>query len=164
MTIFVFVVVLTLSFVVVMYFTRPTAGQKRVEQRLTDIAGATPPLAEETTDLMKVTHYSDIPFLNAIFNRMALARHLQQLISQAGSKWTVGTLLAATIVMPAVVFWLGSFWMPIFAMRLVLAGLAGAVPYMTVRLQRSRRFRKFERVLPEAMDLMTRALKAGHSV
>jgi tight adherence protein B len=49
------------------------------------------------------------------------------------------------------------------AMALVLSGLAGAAPYMGVRYAARRRIDKFEEFFPEALDLITRALKAGHA-
>ena len=39
----------------------------------------------------------------------------------------------------------------------------GAFPLMVVMYKRSRRFRKFEELFPEALDLLTRAVKAGHA-
>ena len=45
----------------------------------------------------------------------------------------------------------------------VVVGLvAAAVPSLKVNLDRSKRMLKFEEQLPEAMDIMIRALKAGH--
>ena len=40
----------------------------------------------------------------------------------------------------------------------------GLVPYGFLYWQRMMRFRRFEEILPDAIDLMSRALKAGHAV
>jgi tight adherence protein B len=37
------------------------------------------------------------------------------------------------------------------------------LPLVNIRMQRNRRFKEFERQLPEALDLMARALRAGHA-
>ena len=46
-----------------------------------------------------------------------------------------------------------------------MAGAAAAVddPGERARFMRTRRFRKFEEQFPEALDLLSRALKAGHA-
>jgi tight adherence protein B len=41
---------------------------------------------------------------------------------------------------------------------------AGALPYIYVVKKRARRFRQFQQRLPEALDLMVSALRAGHSM
>ena len=40
--------------------------------------------------------------------------------------------------------------------------IAAAVPFLKINFDRSKRLLRFEEQLPEAMDIMTRALKAGH--
>jgi tight adherence protein B len=48
--------------------------------------------------------------------------------------------------------------------RLVLAGLLAALPWGYVATQRRRRLRRLDQQLPEALDLITRAVRAGHSL
>jgi tight adherence protein B len=57
------------------------------------------------------------------------------------------------------VYWLaGSLLIPL------PAGAVGALlPYLLLRFQKSRRLNKFNTALPDAIDLMSRALRAGHS-
>jgi tight adherence protein B len=51
------------------------------------------------------------------------------------------------------------------AMIAVLPAIvSGVSPLLVLRFQRVRRLREFNRHLPEAIDLMSRALRAGHSV
>ena len=46
----------------------------------------------------------------------------------------------------------------------VLGGALGfALPWVVLRIKRTRRLRAFEEAFPEALDLMSRALKAGHA-
>ncbi|MGB5717547.1 MAG: secretion system protein, partial [Gammaproteobacteria bacterium] len=45
----------------------------------------------------------------------------------------------------------------------ILTGLVfAAIPFLKINFDRSKRLTKFEEQLPEAMDIMVRALKAGH--
>jgi len=63
----------------------------------------------------------------------------------------------------------GAFWLTLISSRLmflaVVAGLlVGSIPYMFVRYKRAKRLRKFEEQFPEAIDLVARALRAGHAL
>lgn len=161
--IWVFVLVAIVSFAVVMLFTRPSLEQKLVRHRLEGITIEVGP-AQKPADLLKRITYSDIPALDALFRRFSLTQYLQELITQANSKWTVGRLVSATALIFAVVAWLGSIVLPSLALRLILAVGLSVVPYFIVRFQRDVRFKKFDVVLPDAVDLMSRGLRAGHSV
>jgi tight adherence protein B len=89
--------------------------------------------------------------------------HLQLLIDQAGLKITVGTLLGGSAVLAGFVFYvllnLG-VWTLAAAGAAVLAALA---PINVVKYKRTLRMRKFEEQFPEALDLLGRALRAGHA-
>jgi len=160
----IFVVVVVLSFSAVLYITRPSSQEKQLQQRLDDISVGSVRTMEEQPELLKTVSYSDIPLLDALLKRFSVTRNLKDLIAQANSQWTVGRLVASTALIFASVIWLGSFWIPSLPLRLVLAAALCSAPYVSVRAQRTRRFRKFETMLLDALDLMTRALRAGHSV
>jgi tight adherence protein B len=48
------------------------------------------------------------------------------------------------------------------AMAAAAATVASTIPYVSVRRRRTRRFRNFEEQFPEAIQLLTRAIRAGH--
>jgi tight adherence protein B len=50
-----------------------------------------------------------------------------------------------------------------YLVSILLAAVLGAFPYLSILSKRKRRMGKFGRQLPEALDLMARALKAGHA-
>ncbi len=160
---FLFILVLVASFAVVMFVTRPTVEEKRVQQRLEGIAVGGVEGAEEP-DLLRQLSYSDVPLLDSLFRSVAFTRRLRSTIAQANSSWTVGRLIATTILILAVAVWLAFIFVPSLALGLVLAVGLAALPYASVLVQRRRRFRKFEETLPDAIDLMSRGLRAGHSV
>jgi len=164
MLILLFLVILVASFAAVMILTRPTLKEKRVQQRLSEISVGGLGRAPDAPDLLLRVTYSDIALLDALFRNLSLTRKLQAQISEADSSWTVGRLLAATLLIFAVAAWLASFLVPAVALQLILAIALAAGPYVSVRVQRQVRFRKFEATLPDAIDLMGRALRAGHSV
>src|SRR4029450_5406705 len=52
--------------------------------------------------------------------------------------------------------------LPIY-LGLAGAALGAAIPFIVVSVIRQRRFDKFEEQFPEAMDLLGRAVRAGHA-
>ena len=160
---FLFILVLVASFAVVMFVTRPTVEEKRVRQRLDDIAVGKTEGADEP-DLLRQISYSDVPLLDSLFRSVAFTRRLKSTIAQADSSWTVGRLVATTFLIFAVAVWLASVLVPSMVLGLILAAGLAALPYVSVAVQRRRRFHKFEETLPDAIDLMSRGLRAGHSV
>ncbi len=115
-------------------------------------------------DVRKQELFSALPTLNRILLKLEIAPRLRQLLYQADLHWTAGTLLlmcAVAFVIPAyLIDWrTGSL---LFGM---LIGIAfGSAPLLFVLFKRSRRFGKFEQQLPEALDLMVNAMRAGHSL
>ncbi len=59
---------------------------------------------------------------------------------------------------------LGYYELPNPFYALLPAVVFAVMPFLLLRWQRARRLRNFNRHLPEAIDLMARALRAGHSV
>lgn len=115
-------------------------------------------------DLRKDESVSSIPWLNRKLHNLELVPHLRRLLGQAALDWSPGRLLAmmaACFAVPAAVIILRfGMLLPALGVGLLLA----AAPYGFVRFKRSRRFNKFEAGLPEALDLMVSALRAGHSL
>ncbi len=159
-----FLLILVASFAIVMYLTRPTLEEKRVQERLTSIAVGTSGGADEPLDLLRQVTYSDVPFLDELFRHLTFTRKLKALITQADSSWTVGRLAATTILIFAVAMWLGAIFVPSLALQLILATALASGPYLSVVVQRKMRLQKFDATLPDGIDLMSRALRAGHSV
>lgn len=104
---------------------------------------------------------STSPQMQALLERMQFSTSLDGYLSQSGLPWTVAYLLGLMLAMAgaalAVGIWFGLGWS-----ALLCAGL-GLLPLLYVRRVRSRRLLKFESQLPDALDLMGRALRAGHA-
>ena len=116
------------------------------------------------TQLLRQRMLSELPKMDRFLQSLPRARGLDRLILQSGLDWTVSKLLLACLVF-GVIGWAG---MVLGAYQPMLIGAAtgvllGSVPWMYVRYRRNKRLAKFERQLPDALDLMTRALRAGHA-
>ena len=95
---------------------------------------------------------------------IGLAERLTAMVDQSGLDLTVNWLV---ILMAAAGFGLGALAVLIRGNLLIgcLAGLAGAgMPFLYVYFKWTRRIEKLLRQLPDAFDLMARAVRAGHTV
>ena len=161
----VFIGILVITFVVMIVMLRPTATEKTLEKRLRTIerasAGAIP---EEAGDLLRQEKLSDIPWLNEMMLEWNRLRKLQQLLHQAESNWTVGKLISMTLVLLVVGTWVANFRAPSIVLALIAGAGLSSLPVLTLYFKRWRRLNKFEELLPDTIDLMARALRAGHTI
>ena len=119
---------------------------------------------DPVVDLRRQELLSAVPWINRWLSGIELAPRLRTILYQADVKWTVGGLLlvsAAGFVLPA---YLVELWTRQFFISVLIGLLLGAAPLVYVLTKRRRRFAKFEAGLPEAIDLMVSALRAGHSL
>lgn len=166
-----FVVFLILAFVAIvllleggyLYWNANRSPEaKKLEERLRTLAAGAAP-GNEAESILKQRMLSGIPALQRALFAVPRLRALDQSIEQSGLNMTVSRLL--TLAASLAVATLGlSMLTPLPA--LVDGGLAlaaGAVPFAYVGRRRSQRLRAMERQLPDALDLICRALRAGHA-
>ena len=114
--------------------------------------------------LKQVRAMSSIGAVDAILQRgKSRTQRLQTLIDQAGLKFSVGALLAASATVGLLVVYI-AIRFGIWPSLAIGAGvLLSFVPVNIVTYKRTLRMRKFEEQFPEALDLLGRALRAGHA-
>ena len=91
---------------------------------------------------------------------------LGKFISQAGLNWSVSKFVTLSLVSGTLAAALCVFVLPgTFKLAALPAGLMfGAIPFVYVFFMRKRRLGKFGEQLPQAMDLMSQAMRAGQSL
>src|SRR3954447_4872828 len=139
--------------------------QRKLDQRLQEISMPEAPVSEdgESQGLLKTRHEGMMPALDRIVGGTARGSALSHWIDQSGVKTSLSTVLLIAAGCAGLFAIL--FKMLIGApLALVLgAALGFSVPFIYLNFKRGRRMRKFEEEFPEALDLIARALKAGHA-
>jgi tight adherence protein B len=107
---------------------------------------------------------SHLPHLNSALGQMVgITTPLQRNLTQAGMTTTVGTVILSACCLAL----FGFFIVKVIAFNTLLAMAVGFalffVPFMYIRFKKNQRLRKFEEQFPEAIDLIARALRAGHA-
>ena len=157
-------VLLVVSFLVVLFVTKPTRKETDLQERLAGLSRG--PVADDLADatILKRESYSDSAVVNAILQRIKLAADVNMLIQQANSTWTVSGVLFAAIALFAAAAVLSTVWLHNLLLGLSSGVIAGIAPYISLLMKRNARMTAFAIILPEAIDLMGRALRAGHAV
>ena len=101
-------------------------------------------------------------WVEAMALRVPLVRGLASLLDRAGVSWTPQSFLVTTVGLAASA---GMGVLLVFPVALAVIGAAigaGSIPYAYVRRRARKRLDAFEEQLPEAIDLIGRAMRAGH--
>lgn len=106
---------------------------------------------------------SEIPWINRSLVRLQAALHLKMMLDQADLHVTPSRL----VMFSAMAGMLAALAVSVITISILImlgAGIAAAMlPFMHVWWKRKKRFEAFLASLPDALDLMSRALSAGHA-
>ena len=106
---------------------------------------------------------SEIPSINRALLELQIATRLKRLLDQADLQITVTRLLMFS-AMAGLFAGLAVSMLTINIALILLSGLVGAIaPFLHVLWKRKKRFNAFLEYLPDALELMSRALSAGHA-
>jgi tight adherence protein B len=165
----IFVVTFAAFFLAVMLvasaITAPRAKEaKQTVSRLESLASPQSRAAkEDSLNLRRQEQLSNLPWLDRLLHHVD-AEPLRLLLYQADVKWTVGWLLLMSASMAFAAGVLVLLRTGAVPLAFAIAALAGSAPFLYVLRQRSSRFDRMRQYLPEALDLMNAAIRAGHSL
>ena len=115
-------------------------------------------------EIVRKESLSDIPWLHELLATMRRFQPLRVLHRQADSRISLGTFVLATPLLGLLGLIVGMSLLHVpFIVALVPAALFGVVPSGYLYWLKSQRMKQFDQQLPEALELISRALKAGHA-
>jgi tight adherence protein B len=139
--------------------------QRRLDARLQEVSQ---PIEEESEPgpgklLVKVRHEGPIPGLDRLMAESGRGSAISEWIEQSGVKASVSAMLLVALASAGLLGLVGAL-VTRARLGLLLGGAIGfAVPFLFLKVKRTRRLRVFEEQFPEALDMIARALKAGHA-
>jgi tight adherence protein B len=102
------------------------------------------------------------PWLRPIISRFPQLRDAGFILQQAGLSWTLQTLFLLSIGTALAIGSVALILSRSLPVGFIATILGGMLPMMYVRRRRTKRLSAFEELLPESIDLVGRALRAGH--
>jgi tight adherence protein B len=153
-------VFLLLQGTVVPVFSESRKMRKRITARLQRMSDASS--GPGLNSLLREKYLRNLSPLEQACESLPGMEQLSRIIEQAGRETLAYRLVLLSLSL-AVGAAIGGW---IFTRMWEVAGIAGAtalaLPYLAVARQRAQRLAKFEEQMPEAIDVIQRALKAGH--
>jgi tight adherence protein B len=137
--------------------------RRKLEGRLSEVTAAPGEEVLSPTSLIKEKKQGAMAALDRLASSSTRGSALARWIEQSGSKSSVSSVLLSAVVFAAVVAI--AVGMVVRApWGLPVGAAAGfSLPFLILNVKRGRRLKAFEEQFPEALDLISRALKAGHA-
>jgi len=160
-----FIALLLFSFMMAALALRPKKAEKDLERRLSVIS----PSHEKHAEIDSVTLLVNRPAgvfhqIGEYVEELNLTADLQSLVVHAGSKATVGSVIGGSMLAALFAGFIAHLTVGSWPLDLAAIAVAGASRWGLLRFQKSSRLQKFNTALPDAIDLIARALRAGHSM
>lgn len=157
------------AFVVGYLVDQRRARARLIRERLATVDTAAERQPGEELALLRDEMLSRIPAFDNLLRRSVKVSNLQTMLEQADLGMRAGNILILCMISAAVMGGMAillTLSLPpnesaLFTFMGVVLG--GLIPYSYASYMRSRRFRKFEELFPEAIDTLTRAVRAGHA-
>jgi len=135
----------------------------RLRQRLSDALLHSAHTEDIEVVLARNELMSEIPALNRVLLRVQTALQLKRMLDQADLHITPSRLVMFSS-MAGILALLAVSVITISMPLIILSGVVAALlPFLHVWWKRKRRFDQFLELLPDALELMSRALSAGHA-
>lgn len=162
-----FVAILTVTFGLVALLTGSSKAQKLVDKRILAIlvtGNQGSGFDEHAQQLLKLDPVNRFAWLNMLLQKYHVTKILKTRIMQADIKTTPAIILVTACGLALVGFIGVSLFIDIIALELGVAAVLGYLPIGFLSFKRSKRIKNFNAALPDAIDMMGRALRAGHSM
>jgi len=159
----IFLIVTTAGFLFLIWLDGRHSQARMLRERIEAIEQAESRQPSEELAVLRDELLSGIPAFNRFLSRSRHLAHLQPWLNQADVDVRAGKFLLICTASGVLLGFLALmvFHSPILIPPFLILGLF--VPCMFVAVKRARRFKRFEQLFPEAIDLLGRAVRAGHA-
>ena len=164
MMMFIALVFVTVFFLVqglaIPVFGESAEARKRLKKKLGEIESANE--EEPYSSILREKYLRKLAPWERQLEKLPRMEALAAFIEQSGSKYLAYRVVVFSVllgIIAAISAWL---IMRIWYAPIIAAVIVCYVPFMKISSDRSKRMAKFEEQLPDAIDTMSRALRAGH--
>jgi tight adherence protein B len=138
--------------------------KRRLDQRLSELSA--PPDQDQAGDaggVVKAVHRGALPIVDRLLGNTTRGSAFGRWLDQSGVKVSVSGVFLIALGLAVVVAFAGGMATHSRWGWLVGGALGLALPFFFLKFKRTKRMRAFEEQFPEGLDLISRALKAGHA-
>ncbi len=161
---FVFLFCLFATYGVYLAFARKAVEQRaQMRQRISEVLAYSTGIDDDELRLAREELLSEIPLMHKLLIRLRSVTQIKRMIDQADLQLTVMRLFMFSAIAGLLAILAASATGINFFLALAVGAMAAVIPFLHVMWKRKQRFDKFLADLPEALELMARALAAGHA-
>ena len=160
----VFVFCLLLTYALYLFTVRGSDKRRALlNERLAEAIRSSAHSGDADVQLAREELLSEIPWLNRSLVKIQLTSRLKRWIDQADLNITVMRLVLFSATAGVLAFLAMSMISQSYLLRTVVGAIAASLPFLHVMGKRKKRMNRFLQLLPDALDLMSRGLSAGHA-
>ena len=162
-----FATLLAVSFGIITLFMGSSKAQRVVDRRILAIllSGSQTSSGEPIEQqLLKLDPANKFKWLNVLLQKYHISKRLKIRIIQADIKTTPAMILVTAAVLALMGFVAVSMFINIIALQLGVGAVLGYLPFGLLSFKRAGRIKAFNNALADSIDMMGRALRAGHSM
>lgn len=138
-------------------------AQRKLMGRLQELSSPLDEPDAKKAALVKVTNPGIVPAFDRMMAGTTRGYAISRWIEQSGMRASISSVLLVALVLAAVMAFVAALATHARWSMPIGAAVGFSLPFMVLRIKRTRRLRAFEEEFPEALDLISRALKAGHA-
>ncbi len=137
-----------------------SSEEKEIRRRLNALTS----LEYDSVDIVRKRMLSEVPWLNRKLLKLRWAGSAGFLLEQAGTRHTLGFFILFSAILAFLGFTAGSWFRLNYLLSIVAGACLGCLPLWHILTKKRKRMEKFHSQLPEALELLARALKAGQAL
>lgn len=162
--VFAFVVVLVMGTYVALTHLPGVLANREMDRRLKDVSSfRVDERVGEAGTVVRQAKQGPIPIIDSVLAQSNLGARLRRLIERSGVETTPSGIVVACLGGCAIGFLVATMFSTLWFAP-PLAAIAGLfLPVVYLKRKAARRLRRFEEQFPEALDLLSRAIRAGHA-
>ena len=135
--------------------------EKTIAQRLDELGGAGPDVEAGSLVLEQAT--SRLPQIERMTSEAFKGSSFERWVKQSGTAMSISTCVLLTLLFGTMAGMAAYMYTHLWWVALIAFAAGCCVEPMMLRYRRSARLYKFEEHFPEALDLLSRAVRAGHA-
>ena len=161
---FVFLAGLFLTYALFLITSRASDKKRALlKERLADAIRTSAHSTDMDVQLAREELLSEIPWMNRVLIKLQVTSKLKRMIDQADSHITVMRLILFSLTAGVLAALAVSMLSESYLLMGFFGVVATALPFLQIHTKRKKRLKKFLQLLPDALDLMSRGLSAGHA-
>lgn len=161
---FVFLACLFVVYALYLITSRKSDAKRALlNERLAEAIRSSAHSSDIEVQLAREELLSEIPWVNRSLIKLQITGRIKRLIDQADLQITVMRLVLFSLTAAALGFLAAKMLIVNLPLMILFAFIAGSIPFLHVISKRKKRLKKFLQLLPDALDLMSRGISAGHA-